>query len=49
MGEDAEVERPCLTEQLAELVVSLLALDFPFSSEGHRGDAWWVEAREQRC
>lgn len=33
-------ERPVpLTQQLAEVVVSLLGLGFPSSSEGHRGDA----------
>lgn len=39
----------CLTKQLAELIVALLGLGFPSSSEGHIGDVWWVEAWEQRC
>ncbi len=37
-----------LTQQLAELVVSLLGLNFPFSSEGHFGGVggWRCESRD---
>lgn len=34
----------CLTEQLAELFVTLLGLQFPFSGEGHDCGGGWLEA-----
>lgn len=34
----------CLTEQLAELLVALLAFHFPFSGEGHSAGVSWSEA-----
>lgn len=36
--------RLCLTEQLAELLVALLAFHFPFSGEGHDAGVGWSEA-----
>lgn len=34
----------CLTEQLAELLVALLAFHFPFPGEGHGAAVGWSEA-----